>query len=161
MKSESLESLGIVSIRDIDDSYPRPESHSVYEDWGDFAPEAKDLKMSRWLVELRKIDGEVAAVGDMSAHSVWYGPTPGSRAMNIGITLVKEYRGLGIGSIAQRLVANELHSQGIVRVEAGTDVSNIAEQHSLAKAGFIYEGTARQAQARANGLHDLQVWSHI
>lgn len=161
MVKELIDGVGTVSIRTIDDSYPRPESHSVYDDWGDFAPEAKAIPMSRWLVELARLDGEIVAVGDLSSHAVWYGATPGSRAMNIGISLVESYRGIGIGAIAQRLLAEELHRQGVVRVEAGTDVTNIAEQRSLEKAGFVHEGTARKAQSRSDGLHDLQVWAHV
>lgn len=161
MTEELIDGEGSVSIRTIDDSYPRPESHSIYDDWGDFAPEAKAIPMSRWLIELTKLDGEIVAVGDLSAHSVWYGATPGSRAINIGIRLAESYRGIGIGTVSQRLLAEELHGQGIVRVEAGTDVSNVAEQRSLERAGFVYEGTARRAQSRSDGLHDLQTWAHI
>ncbi len=161
MATELIDGVGSISIRAIGDSDPKPKSFSIYEDWGDFAPEAANMQLSRWLVELTNLDGPKIAVGDLSAHAIWYGPSPGSRAMNIGISLVESYRGLGIGTAAQRLLANELHSQGIVRVEAGTDVTNIAEQRSLEKAGFAYEGTLKKAQARADGLHDLQVWSHI
>ena len=125
------------------------------------APEARDMAMTRWLVELTQPDQVVIPVGDLSAHAVWYGPTPGSRALNIGISIANEFRGKGIGAIAQRLLAEELHNQGIVRVEAQTDVANIAEQKALEKAGFTYEGTLRSAQGRADGLHDIQVWSHI
>lgn len=130
------------------------------------APDVRDMAISRWLIELTRPNNPnpkklVVPVGDLSAHAVWYGPTPGSRALNIGISIVNEYRGKGIGSIAQRLLAGELHDQGIVRVEAQTDVDNIAEQKALEKAGFTYEGTLRRAQARADGLHDIQVWSHI
>lgn len=105
--------------------------------------------------------GEVRAVGDMSAHAVWYGPTITSKAMNIGIGLAQEFRGKGIGSLAQRLLAEELHRMGFARVEARTDVENIPEQKSLKKAGFVLEGVARRAQGRSDGIHDLQVWSHI
>ena len=100
-------------------------------------------------------------VGMVSSHPVWYGPTAGSKAMNIGIGLLEAHRGRGIGAIAQRLLAEELHARGIHRVEASTDVDNIAEQRALAKAGFLLEGVARGAQARADGRHDLQVWSHL
>ena len=48
-----------------------------------------------------------------------------------------------------------------MRVEASTDVENIAEQRALERAGFTYEGTLRLAQGRVDGLHDLQVWSHV
>lgn len=156
-----LDGLGTISIRTIDNDYPRPESSSIFDEWGETAPEISDVVMTRWLITLTQSDGSVIAVGDLSAHAVWYGPTPGSRALNIGISVVNEYRGKGIGSIAQRLLATELHSQGIVRVEAQTDVENIAEQKALKGAGFAYEGTLRKAQGRADGIHDLQVWSHI
>ena len=69
--------------------------------------------------------------------------------------------GKGYGAVAQRLLAELLHDRGVVRVEASTDVTNIAEQRALAKAGFKYEGVMRQSQGRADGIHDLQQWSHI
>lgn len=151
-----------IRIVEIDENTPRPRatSRSPYEDWGDFDPRAKDLEFLRWLILLLEADTEVA-VGDRSAHPVYYGPTAGSRAMNIGISLLDEYRGRGIGASAQRLLAEELHSRGVLRVEAQTDVTNIAEQRALAKAGFELEGVLRSAQGRADGVHDLQVWSHI
>ena len=89
------------------------------------------------------MSGRCVAVGSLSAHAVWYGPTPGSRALNIGIGLAEEHRGRGIGAIAQRLLAEELHEAGTVRVEASTDVENVAEQRALAKAGYELEGTLR------------------
>ena len=67
----------------------------------------------------------------------------------------------GIGAVAQRLLAEQLHDEGVVRVEASTDVENIAEQRSLAKAGFRLEGVIRGAQMRADGRHDIQGWSHL
>ncbi len=149
-----------IVIRTIDGETPRPKSHSKFEDWGEFDPRAADLDLQRWLIVLVD-DGEETAIGDMSAHAVYYGPTPGSRTLNIGISLVEEFRGRGFGAIAQRLLAETLHDQGVVRVEAQTDVTNIAEQRALARAGFAFEGVLRQAQGRADGLHDLQVWSHL
>lgn len=156
-----LDGLGTISIRAIDGDYPRPKTTSIYDEWGEMAPEIQDLVITRWLITLTQLDQTEVAVGDLSAHAVWYGPTPGSRALNIGISVVNEYRGKGIGSIAQRLLAEELHKQGIVRVEAQTDIENFAEQRALERAGFKHEGTLRKAQARIDGLHDIQVWSHI
>ena len=149
-----------VSILSIDDETPRPKSHSEYENWGEFDPRAADMELERWLIVLHR-DGEQITVGDMSAHPVYYGPTPGSRTLNIGISLVEEHRGRGYGAVAQRLLAELLHERGVIRVEAQTDVTNLPEQRALAKAGFVHEGTLRQAQGRADGLHDIQVWSHI
>lgn len=157
----AIAGLGLVSIRAIENDYPRPRSSSIYDEWGEMAPEVRDMVMERWIIELAQPEKTVVEVGDLSAHAVWYGPTPGSRALNIGISLVYEYRGKGIGSIAQRLLAEELHTQGIVRVEAQTDVENLVERKSLERAGFQFEGVLRRAQQRADGLHDIEVWSHI
>jgi hypothetical protein len=45
------------------------------------------------------------------------------------------------------------------RVEASTDVENIAEQRSLEKAGLRREGVVRGAQFRAGGYHDLVTYA--
>jgi GNAT superfamily N-acetyltransferase len=107
---------------DVDNDYPRPLSPSIFEEWGETAPEVRDLAITRWLITLTQIDRSEIAVGDLSAHAVWYGPTPGSRSLNIGVSVMTEYRGKGIGAMAQHLLAEELHRQGIVRVEAQTDI---------------------------------------
>jgi RimJ/RimL family protein N-acetyltransferase len=161
MAGDRIDGVGAVSIRSVGGDHPRPPSTSRWDDWGEMDPAAKDMDLQRWVVEVTDAAGEVAVVGDLSAHAVRYGPSPGSRAVSIGISLVDEHRGQGIGAIAQRLLAEELHERGIVRVEASTDVENIAEQRALRRAGFEYEGTLRLAQARRDGLHDLQVWSHV
>lgn len=143
-----------------DENTPRVHAPSEYDDWGEFDPRAKDLDLERWLIVVSDHDGETV-VGDMSAHAVYYGPTPTSRALNIGISLVEDQRGKGFGSTAQKMLAELLHERGVIRVEASTDITNIAEQRALAKAGFQYEGVIRQSQGRADGIHDLQQWSHI
>lgn len=81
--------------------------------------------------------------------------------MNIGISITGDWRGRGLGSRAQAQLADLLHDEGIVRVEASTDVANVAEQRALDRAGFTLEGVAVGAQVRADGRHDLQVWSHV
>jgi RimJ/RimL family protein N-acetyltransferase len=127
---------------------------SVWEDWGERdAPRLADL--GRFVVEL---DGN--RVGSMSWHPVYYGPNLGSRAYNIGISLGEAHRGQGIGAAAQRMLVDHLFATtAATRVEASTDVDNIAEQRALERAGFTREGVLRQAQARADGLHDLVVYS--
>lgn len=145
-----------VTLRSVPLDHPVPDTPSEFEDWGDRDPDAQPVGLERWLIE---VDGEV--VGMVSARPVWYGPTAGSKAMNIGIGLLAAQRGRGIGTIAQRRLAELLHERGIHRVEASTDVANLAEQRALDKAGFTLEGVALGAQVRAGGRHDLQVWSHI
>jgi len=141
------------------DSAP-PKSPSEYSNWGDIDPRSANPEMERWLIVIDEAGGPVV-VGDMTTMPIWFGPTTGSLAISIGIDVVPEYRGQGIGTQAQRLLARLLHDRGITRVQASTDVTNIPEQRALAKAGFTFEGVMRGAQVRASGRHDLQVWSHL
>lgn len=99
-------------------------------------------------------------VGTVSWHEVHYGPNPESAAWNIGISLAADARGRGLGSEAQRLLAQHLFATTPHnRVEAVTDIENLAEQGALARAGFTREGVLRGAQYRAGGWHDVVVWS--
>ena len=99
-------------------------------------------------------------IGVVGFHGVGYGPNPESGAWNIGIGLIPEARGHGYGTEAQALFAAYLfETTEVNRVEAQTDVDNVAEQRSLEKAGFIREGTIRGAQYRAGAYHDLVTYS--
>lgn len=101
-------------------------------------------------------------VGTVSWHAVRYGPNSESTAFNIGINLIPAARGRGIGSAAQRLLADRLFElTSCNRVEASTDVDNTAEQRSLEKAGFKREGILRGAQHRAGAYHDLVVYARV
>ncbi len=103
-----------------------------------------------------------ALIGDVSWHPVMYGPNEQSRALNIGIALYPDARGHGFGAEAQRLLAELLLERfDVQRVEASTDVDNVAEQRSLAKAGFTREGVVRRAQFRAGAHHDLVTYSFV
>lgn len=161
MSEHFLPGVGVVSIREVAEKVEIPDTRSQWDEWGEYAPEAKALELRRWVIEVRDDLGDVTLVGDMSSHPVWYGPSPGSRSLNIGIAISQSQRGRGIGSVAQRLLAELLHAEGVYRVEASTDVENIGEQRALAKAGFVFEGVIRGAQMRADGRHDIQGWSHI
>jgi len=106
--------------------------------------------------------GEPVPIGDVSWHGVDYGPPPVSRSWNIGITLVPEWRGHGHGTRAQRLLAEHLFATTVAeRIEASTDVENIAERRSLERAGFSFEGVLRRAQFRDGGWHDMALYSLI
>jgi RimJ/RimL family protein N-acetyltransferase len=130
------------------------ESGSVWEDWGsNDGPVPAGL--GRLVVE---VGG--TPVGHVSWHSVWYGPNEASRALNIGISLAEQFRGRGIGTAAQRALVRHLFATTTVeRIEASTDVTNLAEQRSLEKAGFRREGVLRSAQGRADGRHDMACYS--
>jgi RimJ/RimL family protein N-acetyltransferase len=101
-------------------------------------------------------------IGTVGWHAVRYGPNDESRAWNIGISLVPEARGQGYGPEAQLLLADHLFATTHAnRVEASTDVENLAEQRALDKAGFVREGVNRGAQWRAEGYHDLVLYSRL
>lgn len=108
----------------------------------------------------RIADGQ--PIGSVSWHRVGYGPNSGSAAWNIGISLTTDARGRGYGAEAQRLLADYLFAATeFDRVEASTDVDNVAEQRSLEKAGFIREGLLRGAQERSGVRHDLVNYARL
>ena len=91
-----------------------------------------------------------------------YGPSPSSDAWQIGIELIPTARGAGLGAEAQRLVADYLFAATeLNRVEASTDVANVAEQRALEKAGYVREGVMRCAQFRGGAYHDLAYYSRL
>ena len=80
----------------------------------------------------------------------------------IGIELGPRRRGQGLrhrGAAAARRLALRDHRAN--RVEASTDVENIAEARSLEKAGFRREGVNRGAQFRAGAYHDLVLYARL
>jgi RimJ/RimL family protein N-acetyltransferase len=109
------------------------------------------------IIERTDDDTPIGTVGWRASR---YGPTNGSRAWQLGIHLVPEGRGQGFGTEAQRLVADYLFATtDAFRVEASTDVDNVAEQRSLEKAGYRREGVNRGAQVRPDGRHDLVMYA--
>jgi len=101
-------------------------------------------------------------LGSVDWFAVRHGPSSTARALNIGIFLLPERRGRGYGSAAHAVFADYLFANTLVeRLEAGTDVDNIAEQRALERAGFHREGIARHAQFRAGAWHDLATYSRL
>ena len=107
------------------------------------------------------VDG-VGMVGDVGWVPVFHGPPPNSFALNVGIVLFEEHRGHGYGTEAQRLLVRYLFAETrFERLEATTDVVNVAEQRALTKAGFLREGVLRHAQWRAGAFHDTVIFSRL
>jgi RimJ/RimL family protein N-acetyltransferase len=80
----------------------------------------------------------------------------------IGIVLLPEWRGQGVGWRAQAMLCDYLFSHTPAhRIEAGTDVENIAEQRALEKAGFQREGTIRAADFRAGQWRDCCLYGRL
>lgn len=160
-----------VTLADADllDSWAFDDDQSEFNDFG-HEPQAlpRDVlakgplrnERNGMLVVERVADGE--PIGTVGWHKVNYGPSPESDAWNFGIELRPEVRGRGYGTEAQRLLAAYLFATyDLNRVEASTDVENLAEQRSLEKAGFVREGIQRGAQFRAGRYHDLVTYSRL
>jgi RimJ/RimL family protein N-acetyltransferase len=101
-------------------------------------------------------------IGTVAWRPAPYGPNSESVAWNIGINLIPDGRHQGFGSEAQRLLADHLFTTTAVhRIEASTDIENLAEQRALERAGFLREGVLRGAQYRAGARHDLVVYAVV
>ena len=113
------------------------------------------------LLVVDKVDEMGATlIGSVSWHPVQHGPTVACRALNIGISLFPAHRGQGHGSAAQRQLAEYLFGSRLVeRLEATTDVDNIAEQRALERVGFTREGVLRHAQFRRGEWRDVVIYS--
>jgi [ribosomal protein S5]-alanine N-acetyltransferase len=80
----------------------------------------------------------------------------------IGIALLPEWRGKGIGWRAQAMLCDYLFSHTpAMRIQAGTHAENIAEQKSLEKAGFQLEGVVRASEFRAGQWRDGYLYSRL
>jgi len=100
--------------------------------------------------------------GDVGWIPVLNGPTYACLAWNIGIDLLPAARGRGVGTLAQRLLAEHLFATTDVdRVQATTDVDNLAEQRALERAGFRREGVLRGAQLRGGRRRDIVMYGML
>ena len=70
---------------------------------------------------------------------------PGGKHLEIGYSLVPSERGKGYGTEAVEIMVDYLFlSKDVMRVQACTDVRNLASQKALEKAGFKREGIQRK-----------------
>ena len=143
----------------------RDDPQSPYEDWSGPAAPGDDgarLPAPAGGGELVVADAADDPLGTVSWHAVLHGPNRGSQALDIGISLRPFAQGQGHGSRAQRMLWQYLFATTPVhRVQASTDVTNVAEQRSLERAGFVREGVLRGAQWRQGGWHDLVSYARL
>lgn len=144
----------------------RAVAGSPYEDWG--GPPAPGVPADGRPAppvggaELVVTDAADQPLGTVSWHAVLHGPNLGSQALEIGISLQPEARGRGHGSRAQAMLAQLLFTTTAVhRIQALTDVANLAEQRALDRAGFQWEGVLRGAQWRQGDWHDLVCYARL
>ncbi len=82
-------------------------------------------------------------------------PTRTTTYWNMGINLLPEARGQGVGTEAQRQLVHYLFANTtVVRIEADTEAGNIPEQRALEKVGFTREGVLRSIAFRDGQWRD-------
>ncbi|MEV1203070.1 GNAT family N-acetyltransferase [Microbispora rosea] len=109
---------------------------------------------SRLIVEA---DGTAAGLVSWSARGVGL-----SRFWEIGIALLPDRRGRGIGWRAQAMLCDYLFTHTPVeRIQAFTHPENIAEQKSLEKAGFTFEGVLRAVEFLRGQWRDGWMYSRL
>ncbi|MCQ4209285.1 GNAT family N-acetyltransferase [Streptomyces longispororuber] len=80
----------------------------------------------------------------------------------VGIQLLPEARGRGVGTRAQELLVRHLFAHTPVeRVQADTEVENVAEQRALEKCGFTREGVLRRIVFRDGQWRDGVMYSMV
>jgi [ribosomal protein S5]-alanine N-acetyltransferase len=86
-------------------------------------------------------DGSLAGI--VSWRTIKAGGPDGG-CLEIGILLFPEHRGHGLGTAAQRQLVEYLFATTLAnRLQAITDVENLAEQRALERIGFRHEGVLR------------------
>lgn len=86
--------------------------------------------------------------------------TPAAFHWEMGIALLPDARGRGYGTVAHQLLTRYLFAHTTVhRIEAATEVGNVAEQRTLEKAGFTREGVLRGIGWRDGAWRDGVLYS--
>jgi len=98
-------------------------------------------------------DGTIAGMASWKVKS-------GGVCYEIGLVLLPEHRGRGLGATGQQLLVDHLFGYTTVhRLEALTDSDNIAEQRSLERIGFKREGVLRGRYFQRGGYRDLVIYA--
>ena len=85
---------------------------------------------------------------------------PVGELLEIGFTLIASQRGKGYGTEAVTILVDYLFlSRDIVRIQATTDLRNIASQRVLEKVGFKKEGVVRKSMFIHGDWRDLLLYS--
>ena len=143
------------------------ETGSGEHQWFGFTPVQT---MRRQFVEsglLAKESGMLTVVvdGEVAGRVAWLPASWGretSLCWTIAAGLRPHLRGRGYGTQAQRLLVDYLfrHTRA-ERIQAFTDVANVAEQKALERAGFTREGVLAAAQWRDGAWHDQVLYAIV
>ncbi|GIE91030.1 GNAT family N-acetyltransferase [Actinoplanes regularis] len=105
--------------------------------------------------------GQEAVLGIASWEARDRGGPPGG-CYEIGLALLPECRGRGLGTTAHQLMVRHLFDCTLAqRLEAQTDADNIAEQRALERVGFSREGVLRNARFREGSWRDMLIYGML
>ena len=157
--------VDVVTLRPIEEAELRqlvrlvwdPAASGEYESFGFRMDWAAKLER-RWQQDRLIGDDRsflaVEAGGECAGWVNWR-TIPRSSTFVIGIALFPDHRGHGVGTEAQRqLVAYLFGTTPVHRLQADTEVGNVAEQKCLEAVGFRREGVQRGLHFRAGRWRD-------
>ena len=157
--------VDVVTLRPIEEAELRqlvrlvwdPAASGEYESFGFRMDWAAQLEC-RWQQDRLIGDDRsflaVEASGECAGWVNWR-TIPRSSTFVIGIALFPDHRGHGVGTEAQRqLVAYLFATTPVHRLQADTEVGNVAEQKCLEAVGFRREGVQRGLHFRAGRWRD-------
>jgi len=140
-----------------------PEVTGEYEQYGWYAPR---LFERGWEENgLLSTDGGTLMVvrgNDVLGAVSWRRrqTAPASHCWALGIGLFPQARGHRYGTQVHRLIVRYLFKHTTVnRIEAATEVGNVAEQKALQRAGFSREGVMRGIRWRGGAWRDEVLYS--
>jgi RimJ/RimL family protein N-acetyltransferase len=127
--------------------YTDPEVPGEFQWFGFRVAKAHELER-RWAEDgLVGAGSATLAIGlddDRCAGVVVWRPVGETGNFEIGICVFPEHRGRGIGTEAQRQLVDHLFATTPVhRLQAATEVDNVAERRALERLGFVQEGVLR------------------
>jgi RimJ/RimL family protein N-acetyltransferase len=102
-----------------------------------------------------EVDGRLC--GSIQARAPERALPPG--VCELGIELVPDVRGRGVGTEAVRLLGEHLLANGYPRVQASTDVDNVAMRRALEHAGYTFEGVLRGFMPAGAGRADYALYA--
>lgn len=137
------------------------------EGWGDF--EWFGYSDPAWLAKAFATDGLLGEVsrlviecdGEWAGRVTWWNShSRESPIWRIAVIVRPSLRGKGVGTDAHRALVDYLFSHTRAeRIEAFTDMENVAEQRVLVKSGFTQEGRVRSSIWRQGAWRDQLLYS--
>jgi RimJ/RimL family protein N-acetyltransferase len=103
------------------------------------------------------IEAEGRLAGSLDARAPERMYPPG--VCEIGIELVADMRGRGLGADAIELFADWLLDNGFARVQASTEVTNLPMRRVFEKLGWEHEGTLRSFMPARDGRADYALYA--